>query len=72
MKMGIAVEEIEKVVAALPPNQLRQFRSWYEKFYSDAWDAQIENDIASGKLDALAEVALADHQAGKMIVNNYL
>jgi len=28
--MGIAVEEIEKVVAELSPNQLRRFRSWYE------------------------------------------
>jgi len=63
--MGIAVEEIEKVVAELPPNQLRRFRSWYEKFDSNAWDKQIENDIASGKLDALAGVALADHEAGK-------
>ncbi len=63
--MGIAVEEIEKVVAELPPNQLRRFRSWYEKFDSDAWDKQIENDIASGKLDALADAALADHEAGQ-------
>jgi len=63
--MGIAVEEIEKVVAELPPNQLKRFRSWYEKFDSNAWDKQIENDIASGKLDALAEAALADHKAGK-------
>jgi len=63
--MGIAVEEIEKVVAELPPNQLRQFRSWYEKFDSDAWDKQIEEDIASGKLNILAEAAIADHEAGK-------
>jgi len=63
--MGIAVEEIEKVVAELQPNQLRRFRSWYEKFDSDAWDRQIENDIATGKLDALAKTALADHKAGK-------
>ncbi len=63
--MGVAVEEIEKVVAKLPPNQLRRFRSWYEKFDSDTWDEQIEEDIATGKLDALAEAAIADHEAGK-------
>jgi len=63
--MGIAVEEIEKVVAELPPNQLRRFRSWYEQFDSDAWDKQIEEDIATGKLNALAEAAIADHKAGK-------
>jgi len=63
--MGIAVEEIEKVVAELPPKQLKRFRSWYEKFDSDAWDKQIEEDIASGKLNTLAEAAIADHEAGK-------
>jgi len=63
--MGIAAEEVEKVVAQLPPWQLRRFRAWYEKFDSDAWDEQIEEDSFSGKLDALAEAAIADHKAGK-------
>jgi len=63
--MEIAVEEIEKVVSELPPNQLRRFRSWYEKFDSDTWDKQIEEDIASGKLNILAKAAIADHEAGK-------
>jgi len=58
-------EEVEKEVAQLPPDQLKKFRAWYEKFDSDAWDAQIEQDIFAGKLDALAETAIADHKAGK-------
>ena len=33
-------------------------------FDADAWDAQIEFD-AAGKLDALAEEALAEYKAGK-------
>ena len=59
------VEEIEKAILQLPQSQLMQFRSWYEKFDSDAWDKQIENDIAEGKLDELANTAVADHMAGK-------
>jgi len=47
--MGIAVEEIEKVVAQLLPNQLRRFRTWYEKFDSDAWDEQIEEAVFVNK-----------------------
>ena len=63
--MARTVEEVEKAVAQLPQDQLRQFRAWYEKFDSKAWDDQIEKDIAAGKLDALAESAIADHKAGK-------
>ena len=54
------VEDIEKAITQLPQNQLQQFRVWYEKFDMDAWDEQIEKDVAAGKLDVLA-----DHKAGK-------
>jgi len=30
-----------------------------------AWDQQIEADAKAGKLDALADEALADHRAGR-------
>ena len=63
--MGITVEELEKLIAQLPQDQLRKFRAWYEKFDSDAWDEQIEKDAAGGKLDVLAEAAVAEHQAGR-------
>ncbi len=63
--MATKVEGIEKAVAQLPPDQQRQFRAWYQKFDSEAWDVQIEKDIAAGKLDALAETAIADHKAKK-------
>jgi hypothetical protein len=49
----------------LPEEQLREFRSWYEKYDLETWDEQIEQDSAEGKLDALAEAAIADHEAGK-------
>ena len=63
--MARAVEEIEKAVSELPADQLRAFRAWYEKFDADAWDEQLEEDAVAGKLDALAEAALADHRAGR-------
>ena len=59
------VEEIEQAVARLSEEQLAEFRAWYEQFVSDAWDRQIEEDMAAGKLDALADAAIADHQAGR-------
>ncbi len=63
--MARTVEEIETAVAKLPEDQLRQFRTWYGKFDSKAWDEQIEKDVSAGRLDALAEAAIADHKAGK-------
>ena len=62
--MARKIEDIEKAIAQLPEEQLRQFRAWYESFDSDAWDEQIEKDVAAGKLDSLADAAIADHKAG--------
>ena len=63
--MAITVKEIEQAVAQLSKDQLAEFRAWYEKFDVEAWDRQIEEDVAAGKLDALAEAAIADHKAGR-------
>ena len=63
--MARKVEELEEEIRQLSPDQLRQFRAWYEKFDSDAWDDQIEKDAEGGKLDELASQALQDHKAKK-------
>jgi hypothetical protein len=62
--MPRTVKEIEQAVEQLTQDQLAEFRAWYEKFNAATWDRQIEEDIAAGKLDALAEAAIADHKAG--------
>lgn len=58
------VHSIEKAVEALPPSELVEFRRWFAEFDSAAWDRQIEQDAASGKLDQLAAEALADYRHG--------
>ena len=63
--MARTVEEIEKAIMQLPQDQLRQFRTWYEAFDSDEWDEQIERDALSGRLDSLADAAIAAHKGGK-------
>ena len=62
--MSKSVEDIEQEVARLTPEQLAQFRAWFEEFDADAWDRQIEQDASTGKLDDLAEDALAEHITG--------
>ena len=63
--MARNIEEIEKEIAQLNPDQLRRFRAWYEKFDADAWDEEIEKDAIGGKLDGLVDSAIAEHEAGK-------
>ena len=58
------VKSIEKAVESLPPSELAEFRSWFAEFDAAAWDKQIEQDAASGRLDGLAAEALADYRSG--------
>lgn len=58
------VEQIEDQVCRLSPEELTRFRAWYPKFGVDAWDREIEQGIASGKLDQLADKALRAHTSG--------
>jgi hypothetical protein len=59
------VEEIEKEIQALSTEELADLREWFAQFDAEAWDRQMEGDVAAGKLDALADQAVADHEAGK-------
>lgn len=59
------VEDIEKAVAELPPKELAAFRAWFEAFDGARFDEKMERDAASGKLDRLADEAIADYRAGR-------
>jgi hypothetical protein len=60
------IHSIETTVEALPPPELAQFHRWFADFDAVRWDTQIEDDANTGKLDALAAEALADHRAGSV------
>jgi hypothetical protein len=59
------VDAITAAIAQLPPEQIEQVRAWLAERTEADWDAQIERDARAGKLDALAERALAEHRAGR-------
>ena len=63
--MSKTVEDLEKAIEQLPQEQLKEFRDWYEKFDAEAWDEQMEKDIIEGKLDTLADAAIADHKSDR-------
>lgn len=58
--------EVEQAVRKLPPAELAAFRAWFAEYDADAWDEQIGRDVAAGRLDALADEALADLRAGQV------
>jgi hypothetical protein len=58
-------EDIENAIQQLAPRELARFRAWFELFDAEQFDAAIERDAHAGKLDALAEEALAAHRTGR-------
>ncbi len=59
------VEAITDAIAQLPPAQVAQVRAWLVEYEERLWDEQIAQDEREGRLDALAERAIAEHQAGR-------
>jgi hypothetical protein len=59
------LEDIEKALTELPAGQLAQFRARFEDFEGSRFDKGIERDAQAGRLDRLAEQALADFRAGR-------
>jgi hypothetical protein len=59
------VEEIEKAVEELPPDKLAKFRAWFDSFEAALFDRRLERDAKNGKLDDLANKAIADYKKGR-------
>jgi hypothetical protein len=59
------IKEIEDAVQRLSPVELDAFRAWFAEFDAAAWDRQIEDDFAAGRLDALGNEAVDDLRAGR-------
>ena len=59
------LEEIEAAIQQLPPAKRAEFRAWFQSFDATDWDQQMEDDIAAGKLDWLADEVMIDRQEGR-------
>jgi hypothetical protein len=60
------VVEIEKALQTLPVEEARKIADWLQHYLDEKWDKQIDEDIAAGKLDKLADKAMQDYQAGRI------
>ncbi|MBW4583008.1 MAG: hypothetical protein KME42_25860 [Tildeniella nuda ZEHNDER 1965/U140] len=60
----MSLENIENAILSLPSHEFERLRRWFFDLDYARWDEQIEQDIAGGKLEALAQEAIAEFEAG--------
>ena len=58
------LEQIEAAILTLPSDEFEKLRKWFLDLDYQRWDKQLEQDITEGKLDALADEAIAEVEAG--------
>ncbi len=56
---------IELAVSQLSPEELAAFRIWFAEFDAKIWERQFEHNVASGRLEGLAEKALQHLREGR-------
>ena len=59
------LEQIETQISSLSEEELALFRQWFAEFDADAWDRQIERDLAEGELDDVIAEAEQDLKRGR-------
>lgn len=60
-----SVQEIEAAISQLSESDRAKLLQWLANLDQDAWDKQIADDVAAGRLDALADEALSDLREGR-------
>ena len=59
------VQEIERAITTLSPRELEELYAWLDVHCPQPIDAQLQADLAAGRIDDRISRALADHKAGK-------
>lgn len=60
----MTITELEQAVTRLSEKELALFREWFDEYYADIWDKQIEADAKAGRLDKLIAEATEEYNAG--------
>lgn len=62
------VEEIEAAIHDLPLDEYRRLAEWFQALEQSRWDAQIDEDSSTAKLDFLFEEAESELAQGSLRV----
>ena len=57
--MILTLEQIESAILQLPLDEYKELSKWFADRDYQLWDKQLEQDIKDGKLEALAQEAIA-------------
>jgi hypothetical protein len=60
----MSISEIEQAITELSPEELARLRAWFDEYYAEVWDKQIEDDVKAGRLDKLISEANEEYEAG--------
>ena len=60
----ISVKELKAAITKLSADELAELVSWLQDHNQRVWDARIEDDLDSGRLDSLLTQVDAEHEAG--------
>jgi hypothetical protein len=58
------IQEIESAIERLSEADRVKLREWFLELDQMAWDRQLADDIAAGRLDSLVDEALDDLRKG--------
>ncbi|MFZ0916758.1 MAG: hypothetical protein WAN04_07675 [Candidatus Udaeobacter sp.] len=62
----MSIEQIEQAIEKFSRDQLAAFRKWFLEFDQQAWDKEIEQDIATGRFEAVLREVDEDIKAGRV------
>ena len=63
--MGLSkLQEIERAIGALKPQELEELYSWLDQNYPQPIDAHLQSDLEAGRLDKAIHCALDDERNG--------
>jgi hypothetical protein len=60
------VEEIERAIRALKPQELEELYSWLDQNCPQPIDTRVQSDLATGRLDKAIHRALDDEKNGRI------
>ena len=64
----LKLEQLLIEIESLPTEDFSRLRRWFSERDWERWDAQIELDSQSGKLDFLMDEALGEKRQGELRV----
>ena len=60
------VDRLKSEIKRLSDSERRALTRWLNKVESEAWDSEMDDDAASGRLQFLVDEAGADRKAGRL------